>query len=89
MGKLRLDQIILYPLMTENALRLIEEENKLTFIVDIRASKADVKKAIEVLFDVKVDSVNTLITPKGKKKAYVKLRPDYKASDLAMKLGLL
>lgn len=89
MRKLRPDQVILYPSMTESALRLIEKENKLTFIVNTKATKADIRKAVEALYGVKVDFVNTLITPKGEKKAYVKLRPDHKASDLAMKLGLL
>jgi large subunit ribosomal protein L23 len=38
---------------------------------------------------VQVDRVNTVVTPEGRKKAYVKLAPDYKASDLAVRLGIL
>ncbi|MBS7655608.1 50S ribosomal protein L23 [Candidatus Bathyarchaeota archaeon] len=81
--------LILYPLITEDAVSLIEAENKLTFIVDIKAGKKEIKKAIEELYDVKVDKVNTCITMDGKKKAYVKLKPEFKASDLAIKLGIL
>ncbi len=82
-------EIILYPLMTESATRLIEEENKLVFIVNIKARKADIKRAVEELYNVKVSKVNVLITPKGQKKAFVKLHPDYKATDVAIKLGIL
>ena len=82
-------EVILYPLVTEKVMGLIERENKLVFIVDIKASKKDIKRAVEELFDVKVESVRTLITPKGLKKAYVKLKSEYSASDLAARLGIL
>jgi len=82
-------EVILYPLVTEKVMGLIERENKLVFIVDIRAGKKDIKRAVEELFDVKVESVRTLITPKGLKKAYVKLKSEYSASDLAARLGIL
>ncbi len=74
---------------TEKALNYIETANTLTFIVDIRATKHDVKRAVEELFDVKVEKVRTLITPRGEKKAYVKLKPEYKASDVATRLGII
>lgn len=89
MAKLKPQEIVLYPLMTEKAVALIEAENKLTFIVDAKASKEDVAKAVEELYDVKVASVNTINLSVGKKKAYVKLDPKFKASDLAIKLGIL
>ena len=82
-------RVIQYPLMTEKAVNLIEKENKLAFIVDNKSNKTEVKNAIEKLYGVKVESINLLITPKGLKKAYVRLNPDYKASDLAIKLGIL
>jgi len=82
-------KILIRPLHTEKALLLIERENTITFIVDRKATKHDIKYAIEKLFDVKVKRVNTLITPRGEKKAYIKLAPEYKASEIAMKLGLL
>ena len=64
------------------------ESNKLIFIVDKKAKKPEIKKAIEEIFKVKVLKVNTLIT-KGKKKAYVKLSPDTPAIDIATQLGLM
>jgi large subunit ribosomal protein L23 len=81
--------VIQYPVMTEVASRILETENKLVFIVDRRATKADVKRAVEVLYEVVVRRVNLVVTSKGKKKAFVTLHPDYKAVDVAIKLGIL
>jgi large subunit ribosomal protein L23 len=80
--------VVHYPLMTEDAVALIEAENKLTFIVDTKASKARIKKAVESLYQVKVSKVNVSITPKGVKKAFVTLLPEFKASDIAIRLGI-
>jgi large subunit ribosomal protein L23 len=82
-------EIVLYPLMTESASLMVEKENKLVFAVNMKANKIDVKRAVEQLYEVKVESVNTQITPTGEKKAFVKLHPDYKAADVAIKLGIL
>jgi large subunit ribosomal protein L23 len=82
-------KIIIRPVISESALRKIEAENKLTFIVDRNANKHLIKWAVEKLFNVKVDKVNTLITPKGEKKAYVKLSSEHSASDVASKMGIL
>jgi large subunit ribosomal protein L23 len=76
-------------MMTESASMMVEKENKLVFIVNKKAGKADVKRAVEELYEVKVERVNLLITPQGEKKAFVKLHPDYKAADVAIKLGIL
>ncbi len=82
-------KIIIRPLHTEKAINYIEKENTLVFIVDRRATKHDIKRAVEELFEVKVEKVRTLITPRGEKKAYVKLAPEYKASEIAAHLGLI
>ncbi|AIF68783.1 50S ribosomal protein L23 [Palaeococcus pacificus DY20341] len=81
-------KVIVRPVVTEKAVSLIETENKLTFIVDRRATKSDIKKAVEEIYGVKVDKINTLITMKGEKKAYVKLKPEYNASEIAARIGL-
>ena len=81
--------VIIYPVMTEVTSRLLETENKLVFVVNIAVTKSDVKRAVEELYEVGVRSVNTTITPRGEKKAFVKLQPDYKAVDVAIKLGIL
>lgn len=82
-------KIIKYPLLTEKATGLIETQNKLVFIVDRKANKKQIAKAVEKLFEVKVDDVRTLIDRKGRKKAYVKLSKEYKAIDLATRLGMI
>jgi len=78
-----------YPLTTEKAIRLIDMENKLVFVVERDATKAIIKQEVEAAFNVKVVAVNTLIGPDGKKRAYVKLSPETPAIDLATKLGLM
>ncbi|RUM34102.1 MAG: 50S ribosomal protein L23 [Archaeoglobus sp.] len=64
------------------------EKNVLTAIVDLRARKPEIKKEVERLFNVEVDKVNTLITPKGEKKAYIKLKPEYSAEEILSRLGV-
>jgi len=86
---MNLHNVISHPLMTEATSLLMEKENKLVFIVHIKSNKKEVKRAIEEIYGVKVDRVNTLITPKGEKKAFIKLNSEYKAADLAIRLGVL
>ena len=81
--------IIKYPLSTEKSIRLMESENKLIFVVDINSTKKEIKDAIEEMFKVKVASVNTFISNKSIKKAYVKLMPESPAIDIATQLGLM
>ena len=76
------------PIATEKAVMKIESENLLTFQVDMRKSKTEIKKEIEELFDVKVDKVRTN-TRGNKKFAYVKLNKDNPALDVATSLGIM
>ena len=82
-------KVIKYPMMTERSVNMIENENKLVFIVDRRANKDDIKAAVKELYEVEATTVNTLITTKGEKKAFVKLSDDHDASDVAIRLGIL
>jgi len=82
-------RVLIHPQVTEKAVRLIETENKLVFIVARDASRADVKRAVEILFDVKVEDVKTEIMPNGRKRAYVKLAPEFMADEIAAKLGVV
>lgn len=81
------NEIILKPYVTEKTLLMIEKENKLTFIVTKSATKTQVKHAVENLFGVKVDKVNIVISRYGKK-AIVKLKKEYSAEELGMRLGI-
>lgn len=89
MTKLAVNEVVKYPLLSEDAVTLLEAENKITFMVDLRSDKHDIKRAIQELYEVRVAKVSTLITPEGEKKAFVKLSPDFKAADLAVRLGIL
>ena len=82
-------KVLNYPHMTEKSVSLIERENKVVFIVDRKFDKKQIKEAVEKVFEVKVEKVNTLITPAGEKKAYVKLKPEFKAIDVAVKLCIV
>lgn len=59
----RLDEhkIIVHPLNTESAMKKIEENNTLVFIVDVKANKAQIKSALKKLYDIDTVKINTLI----------------------------
>ncbi|MFO7872434.1 MAG: 50S ribosomal protein L23 [Candidatus Undinarchaeales archaeon] len=81
--------IIKYPLMTEKCLDAADFENKVTFIVNLKSNKNDIKNAVEKLYNVEVSNVSTLITAKGQKKALVKLTSDYSAEDIVGRMGVI
>lgn len=81
--------MIIAPLSTEKSIRLMESENKLVFLVDKKATKSAIKDELELLFKVKVKSVNTHMGPDGKKRAYVAFTDETPAVDLATKLELM
>jgi large subunit ribosomal protein L23 len=81
--------IIKHPISTEKSVKLIQGENKLVFVVDRAASKRQIKEEIELLFNAKVLSVNTIVTPEAKKRAIVQFSPETPAIDIATKLGLM
>ncbi|MCS3900571.1 50S ribosomal protein L23 [Methanococcus voltae] len=80
--------VIKTPIISEKTMKLIEEENKIVFYVERKATKEDVKKAMKELFEVEAKSINTEITPKGLKKAYITLKEEYDASEVAANLGI-
>ena len=61
MNKLDHYAIVKYPLTTESAMKKIEDNNTLVFIVDLRATKPKIKLAVKRLYDIDVAKVNTLI----------------------------
>lgn len=88
----RLDEhkIIVNPLNTESAMKKIEENNTLVFIVDVKANKAQIKLALKKLYGIDTAKVNTLVRPDGSKKAYCRLTADVDALDIAAtKLNLV
>ncbi len=81
--------IVLYPLVTEKAVNMIDTENKITFIVANKATKPQIKSIVEKAYQVRTEKVNIIRDRRGRKKAIVKLKKEYKAQDLATKLGVL
>jgi large subunit ribosomal protein L23Ae len=81
--------VIKHPLTTESAMKRIEDNNTLVFLVDIKSTKRHIKNAVKKLYDIEVLKVNTLIRPDGQKKAYVRLAPDFDALDVANKIGII
>ncbi|QCJ46151.1 MULTISPECIES: 50S ribosomal protein L23 [Haloprofundus] len=80
--------VIRHPLVTEKAMNEMDFDNKLQFIVDLDASKPVVKEEVESRYDVTVSSINTQVTPKGTKKATVRLSEDDDAQEIASRIGV-
>lgn len=88
-GSLKDYEVLLYPLISEKAVNMIEAENKICFIVNKKTTKREVKDSVERLYKAKVDSVRVIKDMKGRKKAIVKINKEFKAGDIAIKLGVL
>ena len=78
-----------FVLMTEKAVQIIEQQNKLVFIVDRGADKTKIKDAVESAFNMPIVGVQTMIDQEGRKKAFVKFRNAGAAGDIAIKLGII
>ncbi|HPW73775.1 MAG: 50S ribosomal protein L23 [Methanothrix sp.] len=81
--------IIKSPYVTEKVTNMIDADDTLEFLVNIDATKSQIKKALEDLYDINVLAVRTMITSRGEKKAVVKLAKEGSANELATRLGLL
>ncbi|MCX6777418.1 MAG: 50S ribosomal protein L23 [Candidatus Micrarchaeota archaeon] len=80
--------VLKYPVTTEKAVGMIERQNTIVFVVDPRATKTEIKTEFERVFSVKVKAVNTLITMKGVKKAFIKLAEGFSADEIAARLKI-
>jgi large subunit ribosomal protein L23 len=77
-----------HPLITEKAMNDMDFENKLQFIVDLDATKPEIRESISERYDVTVTKVNTQITMNGTKKATVRLSEDDDAQEVASRIGV-
>ncbi len=82
-------ETIKFVLMTEKAIRFIEPQNRLVFVVDRKARKNDVRKAVQAAFQSKVSNVNVLIDQKGRKRAFVTFEKPGEAGEIAIRLGII
>jgi large subunit ribosomal protein L23 len=88
-------EILMHPYVTEKSLNFLsgtptqnlKDGNRIEFVVKRTATKVEIKKAFEQLFEVKVDSVHTFTRRDGKH-AIIKLRPEFSAEDIGMRIGV-
>jgi large subunit ribosomal protein L23 len=80
-------RILLHAYVTEKSMDEMERQNKLEFVVDPRASRAEIKKAVEGTYQCKVAKVNTKIVRTGKI-ATVRFTKDYSAEDIGSRAGV-
>lgn len=81
-------RILKKPLVTEKSTSLLQD-NKYTFEVDLKANKTEIKQAVESLFKVKVEKVNTMHV-KGKLKRVRRIpgrTPNWKKAIVTLKQG--
>ncbi len=81
-------KIILHPYVTEKTMGLMDDLNKLEFIVDMGSTKKDIKWAVQELFQVEVAKVNTHVKMDGQKHAIVTFPEGVDAEDVGMRIGI-
>ncbi len=86
---MNVSKFLMYPVATEKAINMISKSNTITYIVDTRSKKSDIKKEFEDIFKVKIEKIGIMRSPQNYKKAFIKLDKAYKASDIALKLKLV
>jgi len=81
--------VLNHPSVTEKAMAILENENKLVFIVRKEANKEMISRDIEKTFGKPVTEVRTLMTNKGTKKAIVSFEDDRAAEEILSRLGIV
>lgn len=81
--------VIKFPFVSEKAGMMLENENKLQFLVDLSATKDQIKAAVENEFDQEVTTVRTMVTMKGEKKAIVSFANENSAEEILSRLGVM
>ena len=85
-------QILLRPLVTEKMSAISDKQGKYGFIVNRDANKIEIKKAVESMYSVNVESVNTMVFRGKSKSRYTKTgfvtgaRPNFKKAIVTLKI---
>jgi large subunit ribosomal protein L23 len=87
MTKVDLPRVLLHAYVTEKAMDEMERQNKLEFVVDRRANREQVKRAVEDLYKAKVAKVNIKIGRAGKI-ATVRFTKDFSSEDIGSRAGV-
>ena len=80
--------VLKYPHVTEKSVDKMDFENKMVFICQPEASKAEIVEEVEEQFDVTAVGIQTMVTSKGKKKAEIQLSDDHDAQEIASRIGV-
>ncbi|ERH10978.1 MAG: LSU ribosomal protein L23P [halophilic archaeon J07HX64] len=81
-------EYIKYPRVTEKSVDKMDFENKLVFICHVDSKKGQIAEEIEQRYDVTVEGVSAMVTPRGEKKAEVQLSDDHDAQEIASRIGV-
>lgn len=90
---MKASEILHRPRVTEKVNIQMEKENRYTFVVDKRANKLEIKKAVEDFYSVKVLGVNTIVVPAKSKSRFTKAgfisgrKPGYKKAIVTLAEG--
>lgn len=81
--------ILEYPFVTEKAMAALENQSKLLFVVDNRASKPEIRRELEASFGHPISSIRTINTTDGRKKAIVSFEDPKAAEEILSRLGVM
>lgn len=90
---MRLQEVLVRPVITEKVNGQMEKENRYTFVVDKRSNKLEIKEAVENFYSVKVEGVNTIVVPAKNKSRFTKAgfvkgrKPSYKKAVVTLAEG--
>lgn len=90
---MRLQEVLVRPVITEKVNGQMEKENRYTFVVDKRSNKLEIKEAVEDFYNVKVTEVNTIVVPAKNKSRFTKAgfvkgrKPSYKKAVVTLAEG--
>jgi large subunit ribosomal protein L23 len=80
-------RLILHAYVTEKSMDEMERQNKLEFVVDRRASRPEIKRAVEQTYQCRVSKITTKIVGVGKI-ATVKFAKEFSAEDIGSRAGV-
>lgn len=90
---MRLQEVLVRPVITEKVNGQMEKQNRYTFVVDKRSNKLEIKEAVESFYSVKVNEVNTIVVPAKNKSRFTKAgfvkgrKPSYKKAVVTLAEG--
>lgn len=80
-------RIILHAYVTEKSMDEMERQNKLEFVVDRRANRSEIRRAVEQTYQCKVSKITTKMVPSGKI-ATVRFAKEFSAEDIGSRAGV-